>query len=94
MSAFSDTEKQVAKVIVAGLKAGLSEARSLERAGLLLTPAHRLDIASKALLDVADLLKQTPMANIMPKGVPMTPNDIKRCVANWIEDIVQQNKGN
>jgi hypothetical protein len=94
MSAFSDTEKQVAKVIVNGLKAGLSEARSLERAGLLLTPAHKLSIASTALLDVANLLKETSMTGIMPQGVPMTPNDIKRCIAIWIEDIVEQNKEN
>jgi hypothetical protein len=92
VSAFSDTEKHVAKVIVAGMKAGLSEARSLERAGMLLTPAHKLSIASTALLDVANLLKETPIATIVPKGVPMTPHEIKRYVAIWIEDIVEQNK--
>ena len=48
MSAFTDTEKKVAKVIVAGLKAGLSEARSLESAGLLLTDTKRLEIAVNA----------------------------------------------
>jgi hypothetical protein len=92
MSAITDLDKHVAKVIVAGLKAGLSEARSLERAGLLLTPARKLSIASTALLDVANLLQETKIQDIMPLGVPLTANDIKRYVALWIEQIVEDNK--
>jgi hypothetical protein len=94
MSAVTDLDKRVAQVIVAGLKAGLSEARSLERAGLLLTPARKLSIASTALLDVANLLQETKIQDIMPLGVPLTANDIKRCIALWIEQIVEDNKEN
>jgi hypothetical protein len=94
MSAFSELDKQVAKTIADGLKACLTEAQSLERAGLLLTPQRKLSIASTALLDVARLLEETKMGDIMPQGVPLTPNDVKRCVALWIEQIVEDNKEN
>ncbi len=91
MSAFTDTEKKVAKVIVAGLKNGLTEARSLESAGLLLTDTKRLEIGSKTLLDIADLLEQTTIMNIVPQGRGMTPNDVKRSIAEWIVQIAADN---
>lgn len=91
MSAFSEQEKLVAKVIVAGLKAGLSEAGSLNRAGWLLTPEVKKSIASTALLDVARLLEETSIMNIVPQGGSMTPNDVKRSIAKWIEKIVDDN---
>lgn len=94
MSAVTDMDKRVAKVIIDGLKAGLSEARSLERAELLLTPARKLSIASTALLDVARMLEEKPIRDIMPLGVAMTPNDVKRHIALWIEQIVEANKEN
>lgn len=93
MSAFTDTEKRVAKFILAGLKAGLSEARALENHGLLLTDAKRLEIASTALLDVARLLEETPVSEIVPQGRGYAANDVKRSIVEWIEKIVKQNEG-
>ena len=92
MSAFSDQEKAVARVIVEGLKNGLSEARSLDRAGLLLTPEHKVDIASRALLDVAQLLDETRVGDIIQIGTSLSANDIKKSVVTWIEQIVESNR--
>lgn len=93
MSAFSDLEKDVAKVIVAGLKAGLSEARSLQNAKMLYTPEVKKSVASTALLDVAALLEETRIQDIVPQGVPLSANDVKRSIADWIRGIVEDNKG-
>lgn len=93
MSAFTDMEKNVSKVILAGMKAGLSEARSLEKAGLLLTDAQRLSIASKALLDVARMLEEMTVKDLVPQGRGYAANDVKRSVVEWIEGIVDNNKG-
>lgn len=93
MSAFSDLEKRVSKVILGGMKAGLTEARSLQDAGLLYTPEVKKSVASTALLDVARLLEETPIHQIVAPGVPPTGNDIKRSIALWIEGIVEDNKG-
>jgi hypothetical protein len=94
MSAFTELDKRVAQVVVDGLKNCLTEAQSLDRAGLLLTPARKLSIASTALLDVARMLEEKPIKDIMPLGVPLTPNDVKRHIALWIEQIVEDNKEN
>lgn len=91
MSAFSEQEKLVAKVLVAGLKAGLSEAGSLNRAGWLLTPEVKKSIASTALRDVARLLEETPISDIIPQGRGYAANDVKRSIAEWIEKIVEGN---
>lgn len=92
MSAFTDLEKTVAKVIVKGLKAGLSEARSLEVAGMLYTPEVKKSVASTALLDVAMLLEETKIQDIVPLGVPYSANDVKRAIADWIRAIVEDNR--
>jgi hypothetical protein len=92
VSAFTDQEKNVSKVILAGMKAGLSEARSLEKAGLLLTDARRLSIASTALLDVARLLDETALGALIPAGRGYAANDVKRSIVEWIEHIVEANK--
>lgn len=93
MSAFTDMEKNVSKVILAGMKAGLSEARALEKAQLLLTDAQRLSIASKALLDVARMLEEMTVKDLVPQGRGYAANDVKRSVVEWIEGIVDNNKG-
>lgn len=92
MSAFSDQEKEISKILLAGMKAGLSEARALERAGLLLTDARKVSIASTALLDVARLLLETRIRDIVPPGRPVTASDVKRSIAEWIETIVEDNQ--
>lgn len=93
MNGFTDFEKLVAKIIVEGHKQCLSEAQSLDKAKLLLTPARKLEIASTALLDVARLLEETAIKDIVPAGVPLTSWDVKRSIALWIEKIVEDNKG-
>lgn len=91
MSAFSDREKQVARIIVAGLKKGLSEARSLELAGMLYTPEVKKSVASTALLDVAMLLEETRIQDIVPLGRSYSAQDVKLSIAEWIREIVADN---
>jgi hypothetical protein len=91
MSAFSDREKQVSLIILKGLKKGLSEARSLELAGMLLTPEVKKSIASTALLDVAMLLEDTKAQDIVPLGRSYSANDVKLSIAEWIRGVVADN---
>lgn len=92
MSAFSDQEKQVSKVILAGMKMGISEARSLQSAGLLLTDALRVEIASRAILGVAKLLDEITVKEIVPQGRSYAANDVKRSIVEWIEKICDDNQ--
>lgn len=87
-----DIDKLVAKAILKALKAGLSEARGLQDAGLLLTPRGKVTIAATALSDVADLLEQVPISEIVPAGGGISPADMKRWIALWIRDIADENR--
>lgn len=92
MSAFSDREKQVSLIILKGMKKGLSEARSLELAGMLYTPEVKKSVVSTALLDVVDLLEATRIQDIVPLGAGYSPGDVKRAIAEWIRVIVEDNE--
>lgn len=91
MSAFTDREKQVSLIILNGLKRGLSEARSLELAGMLYTPEVKKSVVSAALLDVAMLLGETKAQDIVPLGRSYSANDVKLSIAEWIRGIVEAN---
>ena len=88
----SDFDKQVARAIVAALKNGLSEARGLENAGLLLTPAKQVELVATGLRNIADLLDATRVQDILPDGVPGSAGDMKRWTAQWLRGIADDNE--
>lgn len=88
----SELDKQVAKIILAGLKQGISEAAALQKAGMLLTPDIKVGIVNTALRDIAELLRGMPAQQIAIPGAPMSGADIMRGVANWIEEIADSNE--
>ncbi len=90
----SEMDKQVARVLKDGWNKSLSEARALENAGLLLTPAAKVSLVSSALVDIAQLLRDTPSQAIIPAGVPHSPNDMKRYIADWLEQVGQDSLDN
>lgn len=87
-----DIDKQVAKVILAAMKQGKSEAKALQEAGLLFTPANKVNMIADALENIAGVLNETQVTQILPPGVPLSAADIKRHIANWIIGIAEQNR--
>lgn len=88
----ADLDKQVARIIVAGLKQGTSEAAALLKAKMLLTPEIKVGIVNVALRDIAELIRHTPAHQIIAPGVPMSSTDIMRGLADWIEQIADDNE--
>ncbi len=88
----TDIDKQVAKVILAGMKKGTSEAKALQDAGLLLTPENKVHLIADALENIAGVLKDTPAQQIIPAGVPLSANDIKYWLAEWIIGVAETNR--
>jgi hypothetical protein len=86
-----DYEKRVAKVIADGWKKDLSEAVSLERAGLLLTDRMRVELAATAISGVASLLDDTAVRSIVPLGSSLSALDVKRHIAIWLQEIADRN---
>jgi hypothetical protein len=85
-------KKQIAKLITDAWKNGLSEAEALDKAGLLLHPAKKVELVSTAFRDVAELLRNTPAQQIVPAGVPLTAGDIVRHVGDFLDGIAQANE--
>lgn len=88
----SELDKQVAKIILAGLKQGISEASALQKAGMLLTPEIKIGIGVTALRDIAELLRNMPPQQIIQPGVPMSGADMLRGAAAWIDEIADNNE--
>jgi hypothetical protein len=87
-----DIAKQVAKITLDAFKHGSDVHRKLDEAGLLLTPANKVNMIADALENIAGVLNETQVTQILPPGVPLSAADIKRHIANWIIGIAEQNR--
>lgn len=92
MTLTPETQKQVAKVVMDAWKDGSDPAERLERAGLLLHPAKKVEIGATVLRDIADLIEATPAQQVVPAGVPLSAGDIMRHVAEHIRVIAERNE--
>lgn len=88
----TNDEQLVEHILKVGSQKGLSASRSLQKAGLLLTDAVKVDLVARAIVELATLLEETPGQRIMPAGVPLTMNDMKRWTAEWMRDIAAENQ--
>ncbi len=92
MTTTTDLDKQVAKVILGAMKQGKSEATALRDAGFLNTPEDKINLIADAFENVAGVLNDTQISQILPPGVPMSAADIKRYIADWLIGIAETNR--
>jgi len=78
--------EQTRRVLKVARERGTDVVLALDDAGLLLYPQLRAGIIAQALDDIADLIDEASVKQLMPVGyrMPTTPLDTKRAVVHWL----------
>ena len=78
--------EQTRRVLKVAQDRGVDRVLALDDAGLLLYPALRAAIIAHALDDIADLIDEATVKQLVPTGdrMPTTPLDTKRVIVGWL----------
>lgn len=81
-----EVKEQARRVLKVAQQRGVDRAVALHDAGLLLFPQLRAAIIAQALDDIADLVDEASVKQLVPTGdrMPTTPLDTKRVIVGWL----------
>jgi hypothetical protein len=82
--------EQTRRVLRVARERGVDPVVALDDAGLLLHPALRASLIAQAMDNIADLIDEASVKQLVPTGerMPATPLDTKRIIVGWIRSQV------